>query len=330
MASEGVAAAIPTIEASVAMQLPAELGEGSIWDVRSRRLLWLDIVNAKLYRFDPETGENEEHDLSGHSKAVSSVVPLASEEDPTGNKLGLTLREGFALYDCDKRALTVLQGNPEVAENERFNDGKVDPAGRYWAGTFARDAAGEPIPQAALYRRNANGSIERILAPVTISNGIIWTKDACTMYYTDTPEARIDALDYDNASGVVKNRRPCITGFDFETTGFPDGCTLDCEGMLWVARFNGGCAGRYNPSTGQLLAEVHVPATAGKQVTSVAFGGDDLGDLYLTTAHEGQTAEEASAVGKPLAGCLFRVTRAELAKIGAVPGQPAHMLRCAL
>lgn len=150
------------------------------------------------------------------------------------------------------------------------------------------------------------------------------------MYYIDTPSAQIDAFDYDVSSGEVKNRRPCVTGFDFNTTGFPDGCTIDSEGMLWVARFNGGCAGRYDPATGKLLAEVRVPATAGRQVTSVAFGGEGLGDLYLTTAHEGKTAEEAAAAGLPLAGCLFRATRAELQKLGAAPGQPVHMLRCSL
>lgn len=150
------------------------------------------------------------------------------------------------------------------------------------------------------------------------------------MYYTDTQQGRVDALDYDASTGEVKNRRPCITGFAFDSTGFPDGCTIDSEGMLWVARFNGGCAGRYNPSSGELLAEARVPATAGRQVTSVAFGGDGLGDLYLTTAHENKTVEEMVSAGFPHAGCLFRVTQADLAKIGAAPGQPVHMLRCSL
>ena len=144
--------------------------------------------------------------------------------------------------------------------------------------------------------------MEEILRPVSISNGVAWTADAKTMYYTDTPTAQVDALDYDVATGQVSNRRPCITGFVFEETGFPDGCAIDSEGMLWVARFNGGCAGRYDPATGKLLAEARMPAEAGRQVTSVAFGGDGLGDLYLTTAHEGQDAAAAAAAGLPLAG----------------------------
>lgn len=317
----------PYIEAKVAVKLPAELGEGSIWDTRSKKLLWLDIPNAKVYRFDPESGSNEEYDLSGSSKFVTSIVPISPEDDPSGNKVGLTLGEGFAVYDFAEKAVTVLPGNPAVAERERFNDGKVDPAGRYWAGTIARDESGEPVNKAFLYRRNEDGSITKILEPVTISNGIVWTKDGSTMYYNDTPNARVDAFNYDKSTGEVTGRRPVVTGFVFNTTGFPDGSTIDSEDMLWVARFNGGCAGRYNPKTGDLLAEVRVPASAGKQVTSVAFGGEGLGDLYLTTAHEGQSAEEAAKEGKPQAGCLFRVTRAELEKIGAVPGQPVGMWR---
>merc|ERR1712194_291451 len=109
-----------------------------------------------------------------------------------------------------------------------------------------------------------------------------------TMYYADTPTGKVDAFDYDEKTGDISNRRPCIKGFDFPTTGFPDGNTLDSAGMLWVAQFNGGCAGRYDPKTGKCLAKVVVPNQAGRQVTSVAFAGDGCGDLYLTTAHEGK------------------------------------------
>lgn len=324
-----LAAGCKTIEATVAVKLKAELGEGSIWDARSKRLLWLDIMNAKLYRFDPETEVNEEHDLSMHSTTVSSVVPVASDVDPSGNTVCVTLREGFALYNFNDKTLEVLLGNPPVAANERFNDGKVDPAGRFWAGTITRNEANEPIPGASLYRRNLDGSVDKVLSPVTISNGVCWTEDGSTMYYIDTPTAKVDAFDYDVSTGEAKNPHACITGFDFNTTGYPDGCAIDNEGMLWVARFNGGCAGRYNPLTGELLAEVRVPAEAGHQVTSVAFGGEDLGDLYITTAREGKTAEEAAAAGQPLAGCLFRALRKDLSEIKAAVGLPVNMLRLA-
>jgi len=318
---------VQAIEAEICLKRPAtDLGEGSIWDVRTARLLWLDIPNAKLFRLDPTTGENEEHDLSAYSTHVSSVVPLDANDDPSGDRVGVTLREGFALYNFRTKDLENLGGNPQVAERERFNDGKVDPQGRYWAGTFTKNEALEPVPNGSLYRRDPSGSVDMVLSGVGISNGITWTKDGRTMYYNDTITAQVDAFAFDAETGDISNRRTCIKGFG-EANGWPDGCCLDADGMLWVARFNGGCAGRYDPASGKLLAEVRVPEAAGKQVTSVAFGGDGFGDLFLTTAREGKTAAQAAAEGQDLAGSLFFVPRARLAGIGAVPGQPPNALR---
>lgn len=326
--------AVPSVEAVVAVQpSPSpELGEGTIWDARTGKLLWLDIMGCRLFRFDPSTGQNEEHDMSAHSANVSSVVPLSARDDATGNKVGLTVREGFATYDYGTREFALMPGNPPVADGERFNDGKVDPQGRYWAGTIARDPPtpdGAPVHRGFFYRRDADGSVAQIFDGIAISNGLTWAKDGQTMYYTDTPTGQVDVLDFDAKTGAVSNRRPCVTGFVFEETGFPDGCCLDSEGMLWVARFNGGCAGCYDPRSGELLCEARVPATAGKQVTSVAFGGDGLGDLFLTTAHEGVAAADLEAAGTPLAGALFRVPRAELAALGRAAGEPVGMLALA-
>mmetsp|Transcript_31249 Transcript_31249/g.72876 ORF Transcript_31249/g.72876 Transcript_31249/m.72876 type:complete len:328 (+) Transcript_31249:39-1022(+) len=316
-------ASAPAIVASlVDERFCAELGEGSIWDHRCQRLTWLDIMGSRVFRYDPSSREMQEWDLSGTSQFVSSVVPLA---DASENLVGLTLKDGLAIYDLAANAVVKRPGNPAVQELERFNDGKVDPAGRYWAGTLCRDTAGECVTGGAtLYRCDSDGSVKMVLAGATISNGLTWTKDCKTMYYIDTPTRQVDAMDFDAESGEVKNRRACITGFTWEETGFPDGCCIDSEGMLWVARFNGGCAGRYDPHSGKLLAEVRVPPEAGRQVTSVAFGGEGLGDLYLTTAREGMSKEEAQAQGLPLAGCLFCVKQADLAKIGASVGAPVH------
>lgn len=317
---------VPTVEAAVVVQLPAELGEGTLWDARSQQLLWVDIMRARLYRFDPNSGVNEEHDLSAYSKFVSSVVPLREADDPTGDFVALTLGEGFAVYNFRERSLRILPGNPSLGENERFNDGKVSPTGSYWAGTIARDATGQPIGKGGLYRRNLDGSVDKVVEEVAISNGLSWHSDCRTFYHTDTPNGTVDAWDYDVVTGAITNRRPCIEHFDFQTTGFPDGHAQDIEGMLWVARFNGGRVGRYDPKTGALLAEVTFPETAGKQITSVAFGGADLGDMYISTAHEGVTAETAAEQGLPEAGCLFRVTREALTVVGGAAGKPAHSM----
>lgn len=320
----GVMAEVPTVEAEVAVRLEAGLGEGSLWDSRSKKLLWLDILGAKLFRFDPSTGQNEEFDLSSHSTAVSSVVPIA--EDASGDTVALTTREGFAVYNFRSQQLDLL-GVPEpgVKEGERFNDGKVDPLGCYWAGTLCRDASEEIVPKAAkLYRRYGDGAVKMVMEELSISNGLVWSKDGQTMYYIDTPSAQIDAMDFN--AGEVSNRRAVVKGFDFETTGFPDGCAIDLEDRLWVARFNGGACGCYDPKTGKMLAEVRVPKEAGRQVTSAAFGGEDLQDLYLTTAREG--FDEAKGKDFPLAGSLFVVPAAKLQEIcPGVRGQPPNHLK---
>jgi sugar lactone lactonase YvrE len=319
----------PSVEAQVAAEVKCHLGEGSIWDRRSKKLIFLDILESKIYRFDPVAKSTEgPYDLNGYSTAVSSIVPVDEKGDPTGTLVGLTIKEGFAVYNFVTKELSKLGEDPYPGEieNVRFNDGKVDPKGRYWAGTITRDKTGEPCVGAKLFRRDADGTVTEMLSgtDISISNGIAWSADKSTMYYTDTPSGKVDKYAYDNETGSISEPQPCITGFDFQKTGFPDGCTLDKDGKLWVARFNGGCAGRYDPETGKLLAEVKVPAQAGKQVTSVAFGGDTLEDLYLTTAREG--FDEATENKYPLAGNLFVVPKEKLQEIGAVGGPPVNHL----
>jgi len=305
----------PPIMAEVACEpqpLP-ELGEGAIWDERSQKLLFLDIMGSRLFRFDPMDGSLEDHPLA--PPAVSSVVPLSDSCDRTGDIVGITLKEGFATYNFKTKQVVKLPNNPTVADRERFNDGKVDTMGRYWAGTIARDSNNNPVHEGALYRRDLDGSVVKVLKGVAISNGLSWDKDG-TMYFTDTLTGKIDRLTYDDKTGEVKDRTPCIEGFNFETTGLPDGHCIDSEGMLWVACFNGGMVRRFNPKTGEVVAEVHIPAEGGRQVTSCAFGGDDLSDLYITTAHEFMPASELAKEGIPRAGALFRVPSKKLKELG--------------
>eukprot|EP00434_Breviolum_minutum_P033004 symbB.v1.2.029198.t2/scaffold3170.1/size62039/2 len=200
--------------------------------------------------------------------------------------------------------------------------------GRYWAGTLARDVASNEIvaKAASLYLRDVDGTVKMVLKELSISNGLVWSKDARTMYYIDTPTAQIDALDFDPGSGDVSQRRAVVKGFDFETTGFPDGCAIDLEDRLWVARFNGGAVGCYDPKSGQLVAEVRVPKEAGRQVTSAAFGGETLQDLYLTTARE--DFDEAKSKEFPLAGSLFVVPAAMLQEL--CPGVTSEVTRADL
>ena len=231
-------------QAELAVKMEAELGEGSIWDYRTSCLLWLDIMGATLFRYNPADGTNEAHSLKGFGVAtVSSVVPLAAACDPSGDLVGCTTTDGFATYSFGAKTLTLLGGAPPVAAGERFNDGKLDPTGQYWAGTLVRDAAGEIVPSAgSFYKRDAGGAVTKALAGVSISNGLAWTSDAKTMYYIDTPTQQVDAFDYDVATGSLSNRRAAVTGFtggangqvDGESSGYPDGCCIDAAGKLWV------------------------------------------------------------------------------------------------
>ena len=127
------------------------------------------------------------------------------------------------MYNFRTKSLDKLGNDPPVHDFERFNDGKVDPRGCYWAGTITRDKDLNICKGATLYRRDVDGSVSVMLTDLSISNGLIWSRDGQTMYYIDTPTGQVDAFDFDLQSGAISNRRPVITGFDFEKTGFPDG-----------------------------------------------------------------------------------------------------------
>jgi len=183
----------------------------------------------------------------------------------------------------------------ELRDN-RMNDGYVDARGRFWAGTMGMGGARE---KGTLYRLDPDGRVRRMLGPVSISNGLDWSPDNGTFYYTDLALSRIDQFDFDLATGAIKNRRPFVE-FPVEI-GYPDGLIVDAEGFVWVALWEGGSLHRYSPD-GRLDLIVPVPAS---QTTKCAFGGKNLQDLYVTSAWVGLDA--AARAQQPHAGSLFRV-----------------------
>jgi sugar lactone lactonase YvrE len=202
----------------------------------------------------------------------------------------LALERSFALEEPDG-TLAVL---PEVWRDDsvRFNDGGCDPDGRFYCGTMAWDAR----PGAgALYRLDPDGSVERVLDGVTISNGLEWSPDGCSAYYADTPTGGIDVFDYDPDSGLT-GRRPFVE--IPSALGSPDGLTVDAEGGVWVALYGGGAIHRYAPE-GARDAVVDVPT---QKPTACTFGGPDLSTLYVTTTQEGLPPGSDA-----LAGSLFAV-----------------------
>ena len=279
-----------TIEANAkpVIEIRADLGEGAVWDSVNKALYWLDILGKKLFIYYPISGINKEIKFN---KEIGAVVPRQS-----GGVI-LALKGGFASYNFNsgklQKLITVEQDKPA----NRFNDGKCDPAGRFWAGTMNFNGA----PNAgSLYYLDTNLTVKKIIKGVTISNGITWSVDEKIMYYIDSSTYSVVSFDYDKFSGNIKNKKTVIK--INPSYGVPDGMTIDKEGMLWIALFNGGKISRWNPITGNLIGLLEIPGA--KQITSCAFGGSDMKDLYVTTATHGLTKNELGH--QRYAGSLFK------------------------
>jgi len=261
----------------VVLDATARLGEGPVWDARTSTLRWVDIEAGQVHRFDPASGTDTFFEVG---ETVGTVAVRAAG--------GLVCATASGLYTCldDGGQRTRLHEVDTDPPGGRCNDGKADPWGRFWAGTMlaGTDGAG------ALYRLDPDHSLHTVLTGVGVSNGLGWSPDGTTMYYVDTLTGGVDAFDHDPSSGAVTARRRLI---DVDR-GWPDGLTVDAEGCLWVALWDGWGVRRYAPD-GRLLTTVEVPA---QRVTSCAFGGSTL---YITTARIGVR----DFTDQPSAGALF-------------------------
>lgn len=271
-------------EVRLVLDAKATLGEGAIWHPVEQKLYWVDIEGKQLHIYDPASDENQ---AISTGEKVGTVVPVQ------GGGVLLALQDGIHKMDV-RSGETTFVVNAEKDPGIRYNDGKCDPAGRFWVGTIA--GTGE----AALYRIDRDGSIHRMLDDVTVSNGIVWSADKKTMYYVDTPTGKVMAFDYDHATGDIS--RPRVAVDVPAGMGFPDGMTIDEEGKLWVAHWGGSCVARWDPETGELLQKIEVP---GPNTTSCAFGGENLDVLYITTARQGLSEDQLKAF--PLSGGVFAV-----------------------
>ncbi len=267
----------------------AELGEGALWDERTRRLYWVDIVGQALHVYDPALAE----DRSYHVGQMVGTVVLSES-----GRVLLAVHHGLAWFDLASETLDIIIDPEADRPDNRFNDGKCDPAGRFWAGTMHISA--EVPDRGSLYRLDPDLSVHTLLTGVSISNGIVWTADRKTMYYNDSMPYLVSAFDYDDATGRINNRRSAIQVP--RPLGVPDGMAIDREGMLWIAHFFGGAVRRWNPHTAQVLETIELPVS---NPSSCAFGGEYLDELYITTAREKMSEEQLAR--EPLAGGLFRV-----------------------
>jgi len=253
-------------------------GEGPIW--QNNRLLYVDIETHKIIAFTPATGEEQIWDVG---QRVGTVVPRSSGGLVWAGDHGL-----FFLDESSGVSTPISDPEPGLPDN-RFNDGKCDPAGRLWAGTICL----KKRPDASLYCLYPNLRLEKKYGPVTNSNGIVWSRDAHTMYYIDTPSKKVRAFDFDNATGSICNER--VVWDTSEDPTSPDGMTIDSDDRLWVAFCHGAKVVCYNPTAGKVENQIDFPCV---ETTACAFGGTDLGDLYVTTGVKPGLDEE-------LAGRLF-------------------------
>ena len=286
------------------LPIAAGLAEGPCWWSERNILLWVDIEASRIGLFDPATGNNDFLYLPAH---VGAVVPTS-----VGDLL-LATAAGLMRMDPSTGVVTLLL-DPEVDRpGNRFNDGKCDPWGRFWAGTMAYDF--EPLA-GSLWRLDGDGRITRQRRQLTISNGLAWSQDRGTLYFIDSPTLKVMAFPLTSSGEIAAEPSICVQ-IPEDWDAVPDGMCIDAEGMLWIALFGGGAVTRWDPISGQLLDRLALPC---RQVTSCCFGGPHLDQLFMTTARREMDA--AAIAAEPLAGGLFQ------ADVG-VKGLPADTFQVA-
>lgn len=258
------------------------IGEGPLWHPLEQRLYWVDIPQGQLYRYDPAAGSHEQ----------------VWEGDPIG---GFTIQQDGALLLFMARGAVQLwrEGSPLVPVFEsipdevttRFNDVIADPEGRVFCGTMPTHAR-----LGRLYRLDPDHTLTILLEDIGVSNGMGFSPDLAYLYYTDSPAREIYRFDYERATGSITNQRVFVQTPAGE--GVPDGLTVDAEGYVWSARWDGGILARYSPE-GEEVARIEFPA---RKVTSLTFGGPEYTDIYVTTAGGDRRASEGEG-----AGALFRL-----------------------
>jgi sugar lactone lactonase YvrE len=266
------------------------LGEGPVWHPLEQVLYWVDIIQGKLHRYDPRQKDHQVTDLGLAATAMGIR---------TGGGFVMATRKGFAFWDQRENQFSFL-GDPDAEEvkNVRFNDGKTDRQGRFWAGKMTE---GPGRGNNSLYRLDPDCTIHRMESGITVSNGLGWSPDDRTFYYTDSPMKVIYAYDFDPSTGDIVNRRIFARIPEDPNEGLPDGLAVDEEGCIWSARWGGWKVVRYTPD-GQVEREIPTPV---EFPTSCAFGGQNLDELYITSAWTQVQRDQRAS--QPLGGDVFRL-----------------------
>ncbi len=270
-----------------------ELAERPVWDATVGCLIWVDINAGQLHQFCVDQSGRD----AGDRVIVTAGVPVGAAAPRAGGGYVLAAADGFRLITADGAADGPPLRPAGMPEHVRFNDGACDPAGRFWAGTYATDGQ---RGTGSLYRLDPDGSVTVALGGVTESNGLAWSPDASAFYYTDSGEeqSRVREFKFDLGSGALGDERDLIRFAPGD--GIADGVVVDAEGCLWIAMWEGGCVRRYSAG-GDLIGLYPVPVS---QPTCPGFGGPGLAELFVTTAWE--SLDDARRAAEPLAGLLLR------------------------
>jgi sugar lactone lactonase YvrE len=287
-------------EVTCVLDARAELGECPVWAADEQALYWIDIRAPALHRLEPDTGATRTWHMPSR---IGSVGVRAS-----GGAV-VALEDGFSLLDLDSGELTFVAG-PERVPGARFNDGKVSPEGRFFAGTMDEEQLSRPI--AALYRLDPDLTMHRVVGDLIVSNGLAWGHDGRTMFHSDSKGQVIWAYDYDPDSGSVSKRR--VVARPTEEEGRPDGGATDEQGYYWSAGISAGVLNRWSPD-GRLDRSIPLPCS---NPTAPCFGGPDMRTIFVTSLRHDLAADVLAA--KPLSGGIFAV-RVD------VPGVPIGRFR---
>jgi sugar lactone lactonase YvrE len=260
----------------------AEHGEGPVWNPFTHELLWVDLTGCKIHVHNPATQSNTRHIFK---EPVCAIAPRSANE-----WLVAFAKRLATVHIPSLKSETICLVEP-LRTNTRCNDGKCDPAGRFWIGTMANDGA---AGAGNLYRLDGN-TLTCVLPNVGVSNGMDWTPDGRTMFYIDTLEREVWAFDFDPVSSSISNRRVVVKVS--EDLGYPDGMCLGPDGNLWVAHWGAGCVCEWDPRTGKLLRRVE---TGCPHTSSCCLIG---GRLFITTSRQG--LNESALAKAPHSGSLF-------------------------
>jgi sugar lactone lactonase YvrE len=268
----------------------AELGEGTLWDPKEGVLWWIDIWSKLIHRYDPATGE----DRTWETPEYLGCIGLRAK-----GGLVLTMTNGFHFFDPTTGTFEAIVDPESHMPETRFNDGKPDRQGRFWSGSMFEVPGRSVEFVGSLYRLDTDLSVHRMIEGVGCSNGLAWSPDSTTMYFSDSHSGRVDAYDFDAATGDIENRRAFI---DMTVTGgVADGATVDAEGCYWVTIPVTSKVCRYDPD-GKLMQTILLPTDL---PTCCEFGGEDLDILYVTTAVLKRPT--AHFVGQKNPGGLFAI-----------------------